>query len=105
LEVVCVRSDEPVFVDEKDFYVRVNPATEKIEGKELINYVKDRSGHDKRYAIDASKIENELGWTPKYEVEVGIEETVNWYLENKEWVKNIVSGEYLNYYKEQYVNR
>jgi dTDP-glucose 4,6-dehydratase len=75
------------------------------ESLELINYVKDRSGHDKRYAIDASKIENELGWTPKYEVEVGIEETVNWYLENKEWVKNIVSGEYLNYYKEQYVNR
>jgi dTDP-glucose 4,6-dehydratase len=75
------------------------------ESLELINYVKDRSGHDKRYAIDASKIENELGWTPRYEVEAGIEETVNWYLENKEWVKNIVSGEYLNYYKEQYVNR
>jgi dTDP-D-glucose 4,6-dehydratase len=69
------------------------------------NYVKDRFGHDKRYAIDASKIENELGWTPRYEVEGGLEETVNWYLENKEWVKNIVSGEYLNYYKEQYVNR
>ena len=72
---------------------------------ELITYVKDRSGHDKRYAIDASKLENVLGWTPKYQIESGIEETVNWYLENKEWVKNIVSGDYLNYYKDQYVNR
>jgi dTDP-glucose 4,6-dehydratase len=72
---------------------------------DLISYVKDRSGHDKRYAIDASKLEDELGWIPKYNLEAGIEETVNWYLENKEWVKNIVSGEYLNYYKEQYVKR
>jgi dTDP-glucose 4,6-dehydratase len=75
------------------------------ESLDLITHVKDRSGHDKRYAIDSSKIEHELGWHPNYKLEAGIEETVNWYLENKEWVQNIVSGDYLNYYKNQYVNR
>lgn len=75
------------------------------ESLELITYVKDRAGHDQRYAIDASKLQEVLGWTPKYTVESGIEETVEWYLSNKDWVENIVSGEYLNYYKNQYVNR
>ena len=77
----------------------------KGESLSLISYVKDRSGHDQRYAIDATKIQKTLGWTPKYNVENGIEETVDWYLANNDWVKNIVSGEYLNYYKNQYVKR
>lgn len=75
------------------------------ESLQLITYVKDRAGHDQRYAIDASKLQEVLGWTPKYTVESGIEETVEWYLSNKDWVENIVSGEYLNYYENQYVNR
>lgn len=72
---------------------------------DLITYVTDRAGHDQRYAIDAQKLQNVLGWTPKYTVEQGIEETVDWYLNNNEWVNNIVSGDYLNYYDEQYAKR
>ena len=75
------------------------------ESLSLINYVKDRAGHDMRYAIDAEKLEKVLGWKPKYTVEAGMEETVNWFLKNKNWINNIVSGDYLNYYKEQYVKR
>ena len=77
----------------------------KDESLSLITYVKDRAGHDQRYAIDAGKINKELGWTPKYTVEKGIEETVEWYLNNMDWVNNIVSGDYLNYYENQYVDR
>lgn len=71
----------------------------------LIKYVKDRLGHDRRYAIDPSKIENELGWKPKYNFDTGIIETINWYVENKEWWSNIKSGSYLNYYEKQYGDR
>jgi dTDP-glucose 4,6-dehydratase len=70
--------------------------------EKLISYVKDRPGHDKRYAIDATKLERELGWKPSLQFEEGLEKTVNWYLENEEWLKNVTSGEYLNYYKHQY---
>ncbi|MDI6780366.1 MAG: dTDP-glucose 4,6-dehydratase [Bacteroidota bacterium] len=65
----------------------------------LITYVKDRLGHDLRYAIDASKIKRELGWEPRYTFEKGIDETTRWYLENKEWWERIISGEYQEYYK------
>ena len=58
-----------------------------------------------RYAIDAEKLEKVLGWKPKYTVENGMEETVDWFLKNEDWINNIVSGDYLNYYKEQYVKR
>jgi len=68
----------------------------------LINFVKDRPGHDRRYAIDASKIKKELGWTPTYSFEDGIEETVQWYLNNSSWWKRVMTGEYLEYYKKQY---
>lgn len=68
----------------------------------LITYVTDRAGHDLRYAIDASKIENELGWTPDYTFEKGLAETVDWYLENKEWLENVTSGEYQEYYDRMY---
>jgi len=72
---------------------------------ELITYVKDRAGHDMRYAIDAEKLQNVLGWTPKYTVEQGMEQTVDWFLENENWINNIVSGDYLNYYEKQYDKR
>lgn len=68
----------------------------------LITYVKDRPGHDLRYAIDASKINKELGWKPSVTFEQGLERTVNWYLNNELWLKNVTSGEYANYYKKQY---
>jgi len=71
----------------------------------LITFVKDRPGHDRRYAIDASKIKNELGWTPSYTFEKGLEETVHWYVNFRNWWERVRSGEYLNYYEKQYSNR
>jgi dTDP-glucose 4,6-dehydratase len=68
----------------------------------LITYVTDRAGHDLRYAIDSTKLKNELGWEPSLQFEEGIEETVKWYLENKEWMDNITSGDYKKYYQEMY---
>jgi dTDP-glucose 4,6-dehydratase len=70
--------------------------------EKLITYVKDRPGHDKRYAIDASKIKNELGWEPSLQFEEGLSKTVDWYLQNEEWLSRVTSGEYQNYYKKQY---
>lgn len=67
-----------------------------------IKYVKDRPGHDRRYAIDSTKIMNELGWKPKYDFETGIELTINWYMKNVDWWKKVMSGEYLKYYGENY---
>ena len=69
---------------------------------DLIEYVKDRPGHDRRYAIDSTKIETELGWKPEYKFEEAIEKTIDWYLQNKNWWERIVSGEYKDYYKLQY---
>ena len=68
----------------------------------LITYVKDRPGHDRRYAIDASKLLNELGWTPSIKFEEGFCETIDWYLSNKEWVDNVTSGAYQQFYEKQY---
>ena len=70
--------------------------------KELITFVKDRAGHDRRYAIDASKIKNELGWTPQETVEGGLRRTVEWYLANSDWWKPLLSEEYKNYYAKVY---
>ncbi|MGG6440164.1 dTDP-glucose 4,6-dehydratase [Saccharococcus caldoxylosilyticus] len=70
--------------------------------KDLIKYVADRPGHDRRYAIDPTKIMTELGWKPQYTFETGIVETIQWYIDNQEWWKNIKSGEYMNYYQKQY---
>jgi dTDP-glucose 4,6-dehydratase len=70
--------------------------------EQLITFVKDRPGHDLRYAIDATKIERELGWRPSVTFEQGLEKTVVWYLENEEWLNNVTSGNYLEYYNKQY---
>lgn len=72
------------------------------KSEEMIKYVQDRPGHDRRYAIDNTKITTELGWSPSYTFEQGIKETIEWYLNNQEWMEKIVSGEYMNYYKEMY---
>ena len=71
----------------------------------LITFVKDRVGHDRRYAIDASKLKNELGWEPTHTFERGIHETIHWYLSHKEWWQRILSGEYQQYYSKQYAER
>lgn len=70
--------------------------------QKLITFVTDRAGHDLRYAIDASKIKNELGWEPSFQFEEGLEKTVDWYLANTEWLDHVTSGEYQHYYKKQY---
>ena len=75
---------------------------QKGSSVKLITYVKDRPGHDKRYAIDASKIKSELGWEPSLQFEEGLTKTVDWYLNNEEWLDRVTSGEYQNYYKNQY---
>lgn len=72
---------------------------------ELITFVKDRAGHDMRYAIDSTKIKDELGWIPSLQFEEGIEKTIDWYLNNQEWMDRIVSGDYGKYYENQYVKR
>ena len=71
----------------------------------LITYIKDRPGHDRRYAIDASKINQELGWKPSVTFEEGLSETIDWFLQNDEWLKNVTSGEYMKYYDVQYSNQ
>ncbi|MBJ7879180.1 dTDP-glucose 4,6-dehydratase [Gelidibacter salicanalis] len=72
------------------------------ESKKLITFVKDRAGHDLRYAIDATKLEKELGWKPSLQFEEGLEKTVDWYLENETWLENVTSGQYKDYYSQQY---
>ena len=71
----------------------------------LIEFVADRLGHDRRYAIDADKIRNELGWEPKYTFETGIKETIQWYLDNKDWMDQVKSGEYQQHYEKMYGNK
>jgi len=78
---------------------------EKGSSEKLITFVKDRAGHDLRYAIDATKLKNELGWEPSLQFEEGISKTIDWYLENKEWLDEVTSGNYLHYYEEMYGGR
>jgi len=75
------------------------------KSKKLIRFVQDRAGHDWRYAIDISKIKNELGWTPKTDFDEGLRKTVRWYLENKDWLEQVTSGAYREYYDKMYKNR
>ena len=92
IKVMCRKMDEKL-------------GREKGESEKLITYVKDRAGHDLRYAIDATKIKRELGWEPSLQFEEGIELTIDWYLENTAWLENVTSGDYKKYYEEQYVKR
>ena len=78
-------------------------ALDKTE--DLITYVTDRKGHDLRYAIDPTKIETELGWKPKYNFETGIKETIEWYMNNQEWMDDVTSGDYMKYYEQMYKGR
>ncbi|MEI2428102.1 dTDP-glucose 4,6-dehydratase [Priestia megaterium] len=81
----------------------VHLIVEKLNApKELIKFVEDRLGHDRRYAIDPTKLTTELGWKPVYTFDTGIVETIQWYLDNQDWWKNIKSGDYVNYYNKQY---
>jgi dTDP-glucose 4,6-dehydratase len=75
------------------------------EDESLIRFVRDRAGHDLRYAIDSSKLQNELGWSPEVDFKEGIERTVRWYLHNDEWLSAVTSGEYRNYYSRMYDGR
>ena len=83
---------------------QMDTALNKPQGTslKLVKYVKDRPGHDKRYAIDATKIKNELGWMPSLQFAEGLKKTIEWYLNNQDWLDNITSGEYQKYYREQY---
>ena len=90
VEVLCKQMDEKLD--------RPKGTSEK-----LITYVKDRPGHDLRYAIDASKINKELGWSPSVTFEQGLTITIDWYLNNEDWLNNVTSGDYQNYYKKQYI--
>ncbi|MGB2129694.1 MAG: dTDP-glucose 4,6-dehydratase [Flavicella sp.] len=78
---------------------------EKGTSEKLIAYVKDRAGHDLRYAIDATKLQNDLDWKPSLQFEEGLNKTIDWYLSNSEWMENITSGNYQEYYENQYKNR
>jgi dTDP-glucose 4,6-dehydratase len=77
----------------------------KGESAQLITFVKDRAGHDLRYAIDSAKIQKELGWKPSLQFAEGLEKTVDWYLQNEDWLKHILSGDYEKYYEKQYHKR
>jgi len=75
---------------------------DKGSSEKLITYVKDRPGHDKRYAIDATKINKELGWSPSVTFEQGLSRTIDWFLENTDWLENVTTGSYQEYYNKQY---
>lgn len=101
VRLICALVDERARKDES---VRAEFPFEGSRAS-LIHFVKDRPGHDKRYAIDCSKMEKELGWTPGHEFEEGIRKTVDWYIDNRQWWERIISGEYTDYYSLQYGGR
>jgi dTDP-glucose 4,6-dehydratase len=74
----------------------------KGTNQKLITFVTDRAGHDLRYAIDSTKLQKDLGWKPSLQFEEGLSKTVDWYLQNEEWLTNVTSGAYANYYEKQY---
>jgi dTDP-glucose 4,6-dehydratase len=81
---------------------KVGPLSGKVSRRDLITFVKDRVGHDRRYAIDAGKIRNELGWKPTVTFEDGIRQTIDWYLNNADWSASIMDGSYQEYYRKMY---
>jgi len=100
--VIDILKDEITANDEYKKVLKTDLANVNYD---LITYVQDRLGHDMRYAIDPSKIARELGWYPETDFETGIRKTVKWYLENQEWVNEVVSGDYQKYYEEMYGNK
>ncbi|MDB5207176.1 MAG: dTDP-glucose 4,6-dehydratase [Flavisolibacter sp.] len=92
VKLVCTQMDEKL-------------GRENGESEKLITYVKDRPGHDRRYAIDATKINKELGWKPSVTFEEGLSQTIDWYLQNEEWLKGVTSGAYQHYYEGMYAQR
>ena len=86
----------------KEGHGELQPREDGKSYREQITFVKDRLGHDRRYAIDATKISNELGWKPEETFETGIRKTVQWYLDNQDWVANVQSGEYQNWLNKNY---
>ena len=72
------------------------------KGEDMIEFVKDRPGHDLRYAMDYTKAKNELGWSPEVDLDKGLKQTIDWYKNNEEWWRNVKSGEYQEYYGKQY---
>jgi len=85
------------------FLDNLKPRLDKISYEQQISFVKDRQGHDRRYAIDATKIQKELGWQPKETFESGMEKTIKWYLDHDEWIKNITSGDYKRWIDKHYL--
>lgn len=83
----------------------INENVDKSVGEQMIKYVEDRKGHDRRYGIDPQKIKSDLGWYPETTFEVGIKKTIEWYLDNKDWMENVTSGSYQDYYKNMYENK
>jgi dTDP-glucose 4,6-dehydratase len=96
---------ENIFIVKKIIEILREITKDEDINESLIKHVKDRPGHDRRYAIDASKIKKELGWEPKTSFEEGIRKTIEWYLENKEWLQSVKSGEYLEWYERNYLSR
>ena len=92
-------------MDEEPKYRKVLKTDLSNINETLITFVGDRLGHDMRYAIDPSKIAKELGWYPETPFEKGIEKTIRWYLENQDWVEEVISGDYQKYYEQMYSNR
>jgi len=98
-ETYCVGGNSPD-ISNKDIVAKILVHMNKDAS--LIEYVKDRPGHDRRYAIDSSKIEKELGWKPQFDLDTWLEKTINWYTEHTSWWQRIKSGEYKDYYEKQY---
>jgi len=96
---------ENIFIVKKIIEILREITKDEGINESLIKHVKDRPGHDRRYAIDASKIKKELGWEPKTSFEEGIRKTIEWYLENKEWLESVKSGEYLSWYERNYFGK
>jgi len=96
---------ENIFIVKKVIEILREMTEDEEINEGLIKHIKDRPGHDRRYAIDASKIKQELGWEPEVEFEEGLKKTIKWYLENRQWVEEIKSGEYKDWWERNYVNR
>ena len=96
----CLSIEAPFYG--KNIQVMLKLGRAQGESAQLITYVKDRAGHDLRYAIDATKLKNELGWLPSLQFEEGISKTIDWYLSNTEWLNHVTSGDYQRYYDRQY---